>query len=447
MRRAGLLAISMMLTLGGCQCEDVRGASPWELGVVEDGGVDTDIVETDTDQPPETDVPEPDVCDEAPEFQISYFELGMDQFQAPRVTRGTVYSQTNLREIVTVDSSDGSTDTVAEEGENRLRAAAGGKALVYRRAEFDEPFTPVIVDSDGSEEVIGDFSERLDRPRGVSWAGTGNPFDGSRFGVVLENDPNAAPGWIGYYDGSTSDEIHVGEWTRPPVSLTPDGLVFAGRTGPLSGGGNREIFIYDPASAMGLRRLTNTQPYERNPTTAGSLVYWNTDRAVYRMSVDDRSPEVIHDGFCGPVDADGRRATFICDSGGAPGDSPSSRGPRLGDELRYYDGERVRRVPTGRDYVTSPRVDGRSVVWFAYDNPTPFSGTRNTGELRYWRVGMAESVAIDEVGAPCLSCGAIWPPINLSADGGVIAWNYAVGDEDRPTGSGGGVATWVGGCE
>jgi hypothetical protein len=358
------------------------------------------------------------------------------------VTDGEVYAQDGEGRIIQVDPLSGQTKPLTpREPRHRLVAAGGGKALAFRDdSTADNAYQPVIVSPNGVTETITGFSSRLKLSATTPAISPATLFDGERFGFVLENDPNQAPGWIGYYDGEESRKMHFKDWTRPPVSLTPEGLVFAGRTGPLSGGGNREIYRFQDGN--GFDQLTDTNGYERNPTTAGSLVYWNDDSAVFRTELESGEPTRIHEGFCGPVDASRRYAAFMCNSEGRVEEGPSRNGPWLGDELHFFNGDSTRSIPTGGGWVAAPRILGASVVWFEYENRAAFSGGPAEGELRYWNTSMSESTVIDSVGGPCLSCGAAWPPINLSADGGVIAWNYAMGDEDRPTGpeGGGGVA-------
>ena len=228
---------------------------------------------------------------------------------------------------------------------------------------------------------------------------------------------------------------------QPPVALTANGFLVAGRTGPLSGGGNYEIFAYDAGSASGVRRVTQTEErHERDPVTTREWAYWNDDKGVYRATHSGNDRERIHEGVCGPVAAAGDRAVFSCERD--PEDAPGHSRPVYGPNLVLFDGTTTSEVPTGGGLVYHPRIDGRSIVWAEYDNPDALD-KGGGGKLRYWQMGWEESITIAPIGSPCFHCNAIQSDVHLSIHGDRIAWNYAAPHDDGPRESNFGAVTTV----
>ncbi len=459
LRAASLLSVGLTVAAGGCQCGDLREPQPWELRADDTGGpladAGADGVTPDGDAVDTIDIASdagPDAsCIDETGFEVSYFTIAPDALRAPVVTDGAVYSESmeaegadSGREIVRVAPSTGELETFAPPagGHDRIVAAASGKVLAARGDRSGNNFDLLAI-LDGDSEVGLPGVEFLDRWRGFGsrfQSGSVRPFEGNRFGLVLENDPDQAPGWVGYYEpGGSGREIHVGEWARGEVALIPDGLVLSARTGPLSGGGDLEIFAYRGGDEI--ERVTDTDAYEHSPVSTDQAVFWNTNESVFAADVDELAAEPIHSGTCSPVGADGERAVFSCLSETLPERDPGDS--VYGEELYVYDGTETRRVPTDGGRIANPRIDGETVVWAEYEEFSSQQGT--VGELRYWHVGEPRAVTVDEIGFPCLGCSRFDPPLNLSIDDGVIAWSYAIGGqpEGEPAvgiGSGGGVA-------
>lgn len=424
-----------VLAASGCDCgTDVR-SEPWRFDAGD--GADVEIEDRegrDTGEGPYDVIQPRDTCRGFASFDVSYFDIAPGSRWAPAVTGRTVLTE---RE----DSSGPlGIETVhpervrwTEEGvSDRILAAERGRVLAYR-GDADEPRAfpdegrPVVVGRDGGVGPEA-FSDRWAGP-GYSKIQTGSArlFDGERFAFVLENDPNEAPGWVGYYDGEGVEEIHIEEWASEPVALIPDGFALVGRTGPLSGGGNLEVFAY--REGEGVERVTETDPYERDIVSTREAVFWNTESAVYRADPETLESERIHEGVCSPVGAYRDRAVFSCDP---TADEDEKRpGLVLGEQMYYFDGNKTHRVPTGGGNVYSARIHGPHVVWAEYEI---FGGSPGEppGEIRYWRVGGVDSMRVDDIGQPCRSCAMMYPDVSLSVGDGVIAWNYAQADEMAP---------------
>jgi hypothetical protein len=461
-------AVAMLLAAGGCRCNDVRGGpEAWELTAGDTGAVvdarrdrDTAVDTTvDTTFDSTADVKRDAACIEATSFETSYFDIAEGAFRAPRVTDGVVYSerqysrgQQRFRGVVRVEPETGEIVELGnEEGESRLVAASGGNALVARFEEGSEQATSFGVYEPGSAlRVVGSsFAERWPGLEGAFQTGDVRPFDGRRLGLVLRNDPNEAPGWVGYNDGSVSREVHIQQWARGSVALLPDGFALSARTGPLSGGGDLEIFAYREREEE-VERVTDTDAYEHSPVSTDEALFWNTNRGVYTAASDDLEPELIHRGTCSPVGADGRRAVFACLEQMRPLRTDPDR-PVWGTELFYYDGEETRRIPTHGGTIVSPRIDGERVVWAEYDAfDNRNQGGDVDGTIRYWRVGASRPIDVDPVGYPCRGCATSFRPLSLSIGDDVIAWSHAVGEaiSGEPAGASppGGVAVVGDGC-
>lgn len=444
-----------VLSTSGCQCRDTDGA-PWQLetGVdadvrldTRDGGDVSDVVDTDVDAADTFDADTRDVADIPPDtcraqisFDISYFGIAQGSRGAPVVTDEFVYTELEDQ----TGAMDGDVDVYQRHpdnvhwaesvGEDRLIAGAGGNLLIHQSSPDAEPGRPVIVRRSAKKAGPDAFSDRWEGRYSGFQQGSVRPFDGDRFAFVLENDPNATPGWVGYYDGEQVREIHIKEWTRKPVSLIPNGFVLNIRTGPLSGGGNLEVYAYHESD--GLRRLTETSSNERDVVATPEAIFYNTDDRVYTADPESNKTTQIHEGTCSPVGADGRRAVFSCESGQTSDEAHSRL--ILGDQLFYYTGSETRRVPTNGGIVYSARIHGPHVVWAEYDE----FGNRPSqiGEIWYWRVGAEDAVLVDAIGTPCRTCAMAFPDVNLTVGDGVIAWNYAepkgVPGAERPSNGG-----------
>ena len=456
--------VAMLLAAGGCQCNDVRGGpEAWELAAgdtraVVDARSNRDTL-VDTTIDATQDVKRDASCIEETSFEKSYFDIAPEALRAPRVTEGVVYSESRAsegregaREVVRVAPETGEIVELGnDDGESRLLAADEGNALVARFERGSDQANSFGVYEPGSAlRVVGSsFADRWPGLEGGFQTGDVRPFDGRKFGLVLRNDPNAAPGWVGFNDGSVSREVHVRQWARGAVALLPDGFALSARTGPLSGGGDLEIFAYREGEEE-VERVTDTEDYEHSPVSTEEALFWNTNRGVYTAVSDDLEPERIHRGTCAPVGADGRRAVFACLEQMRPVRTDPDR-PVWGKELFYYDGEETRRIPTDGGTIVSPRIDGERVVWAEYDAfDNRDQGGDVDGTIRYWRVGASRPIGVDPVGYPCRGCATRFRPLSLSIGDDVIAWNYAVGEETNgePPGvrSPGGVAVVGDGC-
>ncbi len=450
--------IAVLITAGGCRCDDVRGGPErWDLtaGDTEafaDVRPDHDTsVDTANDATP--DVQRDASCIEETSFEKSYFDIALEALRAPRVTEGVVYSESRAssgregaREVVRVVPETGEIVGLGnDDGESRLLATAAGSALVARFERGGDQATAFGVYEPGSAlRVVGSsFADRWPGMEAAFQTGDVNPFDGRRFGLVLRNDPNAAPGWVGFNDGSVSREVHIQQWARGAVVLLPDGFALSARTGPLSGGGDLEIFAYREGEEE-VERVTDTEGYEHSPVSTEEALFWNTNRGVYMAASDDLEPERIHRGTCSPVGADGRRAVFACLEQMRPVRTDPDR-PVWGTQLFYYDGEETRRIATDDGTIVSPRIDGDRVVWAEYE---AFENRDQVGDvegtLRYWRVGASRSIDVDPIGFPCRGCARTFSPLSVSIGDDVIAWNYASGGGS--TGRRGGVAVVGDGC-
>lgn len=429
----GALIVAVLLQ-GGCNCSDQRpGEQPWDLGVRPDGlaGIRLDVPD---DEPPDFGFP-PDVteCEEGFSFAVARFDLPFRARRVPQVSDSTVFtlapadsSSGHERRLAWVEPETGAlNDRISLSGRNYLVDVDENGAFALHSTDPETiALRPHLLRPNGGGFGPGSSVGRWQAPPVNIGGGRGRQLDrkNRRFAAVLENDPMEAPGWVGYYDGEEGHEVHIKDWAEPPVTLTPNGFALVGRTGPLSGGGNLEIYTYDPKD--GVRRRTKTEAYERDPISSGNTLYWNTDEAVYRTRVTDFDPEAIHRGMCGPVDVHGGGAVFSCET-----NSPSGGGhrrPVFGRNLYLYDGTRVTPLPTDGGLVYSPKIWGDNVVWVEYDSRDAVTrGPNETGTVYFWSTGQSKAIEVAPIGSPCFTCNSIFADVNLSIGNGLIAWNYA----------------------
>jgi hypothetical protein len=203
-------------------------------------------------------------------------------------------------------------------------------------------------------------------------------------------------------------------------TLTPYGFAYAASA---SEGDSDNSLIYLSSLDQGVPgSLGESDETNRHPYADDNDLYWVSDQAVY-VAEGSQSPERIHQGQCGPPHASGGRAVFVCSS-------PNSFWPDgRGQSVYVYDGESTRQIAAFADetFAYAARIGEHGVVWFEYDDAGVFSGSSSagTGRLMYYDLEYDASFEIDQVGAPCMSCGRHSPPVVLRIEGDVVAWNYA----------------------
>lgn len=156
------------------------------------------------------------------------------------------------------------------------------------------------------------------------------------------------------------------------------------------------------------------------PALSTDNVFFVDRGALMRFEIGTRSTKELHPGPCGPPYADGDRAVAAC--------GPGDEWPVPGSMIVYWDGVRAHELFDDGGYHFAPRLDRGRIAWIRYRSPEVVcQPPRDTsaGEIRFWDPDLPEPLFLGEVGAPCLCCGAMWPPAVLELEGEVAAWNYA----------------------
>ena len=199
-----------------------------------------------------------------------------------------------------------------------------------------------------------------------------------------------------------------------------------------TGGLDVEVQRFDRPSVTGPARA---------PIIADAHLYWQTGSAVWRASLETLEPERLAQD-CDLLAAKDGAVVVGC--------ARSGNGVQTYGRIEWALREpSTRSVPQVEGVVTDAVLlqNGR-LVWVEYEDAGVLcSGSDGpAGRVRSWVLG-ARDIPVDvaEVRAPCICCGAYWPPPILDGAGIGAVWNYdAATPPERAFPLG--FAAWVG-CE
>ena len=166
----------------------------------------------------------------------------------------------------------------------------------------------------------------------------------------------------------------------------------------------------------------------RAPIVTDDRVFWQTGTAVWATPLSRLQPSRVAEDC--ELLAAGAAGAVVVGCGYLDGG-----GIRAYERLEWSMGGQVSSPVFGVQGVVTGAVllDDARLVWVEYESDTVLcSGDRGiAGQVRTWVLGTrALPVDIADVRAPCLCCGAYWPPPQLDGAGAAAAWNY--GDTDSP---------------
>lgn len=472
-RRSNLLTslATGAVLLTACS-DDVNNSRPWEFG--EDTGASLDVEvsapDTEPDVRPEVDTgldrsdagdtsdaadtsdtaDAGDGCVGPARWEINYVDQADRAPGSPVISGDSIYFWMPFepgKQPIQKVGPGGRVETInVGEGPDRIVAGAQGSLLLGapRNSGPDIPHAYILDAREMLTKVS--FERPLQRSYGAPSGGTGHVFDGERIAMVLENDPNQSPGWAGYRGGDGGVEsVHMKDWTQAPAALTDKGFAVLARTGALSGGGNMEVKHYDESTGK-LRSLTSTDADERGLASDGSRLWWADDRGVMTWDVTTGTKRRVHRGTCADIDARDGRAAFLCK--GENGRELSGPAPILGGELYLWERGQKYQVSLDGALAYHPRLGTKGLAWATYDSPADFGRQDSPGTIYWASFANRRAREVDQVGAPCVYCSALWPDLALSVNDGWVAWNYARDDSGEPGPQvSAGYARPIGSCE
>lgn len=215
------------------------------------------------------------------------------------------------------------------------------------------------------------------------------------------------------------------------VALTAAGFAYAGA--PVSFGDYDElepgeIFLWEPG--VGRVQITATDENERYIWADGQFVYWASELGVYRYHLEAQSPPVrVYRGHCAPPHAINQRVVFACaeDEGDEVTLGERAAIPQA-SQLLLINGNETRRLELEghRELIHSVRLSESGIVWVEFDEADAVCNGEGTGRVMYYDLDTEQQLEVGAIHTPCWCCDSPPPRINVSIEGGIVAWNKAV---------------------
>jgi Tfp pilus assembly protein PilZ len=343
----------------------------------------------------------------------------------------------SLRQVwVALDLEAGEVVWASATGE-QVRAASGSRVLTFAETEDGQRVARIIDVSDSSQ--VAQIGLPADTSANPNFDRADQIFDGRRFVFGRSRDPDSPPGRIIYFDGESRRRVELGERVQEGPVLIEGGFAAIVQGESASGDSNLDVLVYREATDS-TARVTETDAREQGLVSDGVSAAWATSDAVSMLKDARASPTPVYEGNCGRLSVDEGSLAFLCRTEET---DYWPDGPVSGEVLRVYDGSEVRTVESAESPIYLAALDGGRVAWIqpmSDSEGSPGVGRESRGRVMV--AGGYNAPAVDtgaRTGFPCFTCGALWPPVHLSMEGGRIAWSYERTGEDpeNPGGPGG----------
>lgn len=187
------------------------------------------------------------------------------------------------------------------------------------------------------------------------------------------------------------------------------------------------VRLYTWGAIDGIKWVTLVGTHPHDLVADGGRLFWLADQGVYTFT-SGGAAKSIYEGNCRFVDANDGLAVFGC------GDAfeTNSYRDQVADQLLLFDGSEVRHLDAVSESsgAVEAAVWQGGVAWAEISHPDVLCSGYDPepGEVFYLDIGNDQRRKLGELRPACRCC-SIAPaplPFRITADQGLVAWNYGV---------------------